>query len=87
MSEVGGGGEEESNGKGSGSSSDSDSGSDSDAGRRCMVHLILLSLLYTIPFISIIADTDNFGALVTKEASYYPPPEYPGLSLPLLTTM
>ena len=52
-----------------------------------MVHLSLLPLLYTIPFISIIADTDNFGALVTKEASYYPPPEYPGLSLPLLTTM
>ena len=52
-----------------------------------MVHLILLPLLYSIPFISIIADTDNFGALVTKEASYYPPPEYPGLSLPLLTTI
>ena len=31
-------------------------------------------LLNTIRFISIIADTDNFWALVTKEASYYSPP-------------
>ena len=68
-------------------SSSSDRGSDSDAGRRCMVHLILLLLFNTIPFISIIADTDNIWALVTKEASCYSPLEYPGLSLPLRTTM